>query len=551
MEDIPMNNNRVLVIGLDGASWNVLNPLMAAGKLPNLAHLVQEGASGLLRSTIPPVTAPAWVSFSTGVNPGKHGVFSFKTRGEDGRLTDFVSSRSVRSPRLWQLLSHQGKSVTVINVPVTYPPEPVNGLMVSGMLTPGRDSQFTHPSELRDEILSFAPDYVTDVNLLTGGRTLTTVKEKLDFVGETYSAMHSRSIVARHMMTQYPWDLFMVVFVTMDRIQHVLWRYLEPGDIPPPGQEQILPAVHDLYSSLDASIGQLIANAGQEVKVVIMSDHGFGQLHGAININRWLQKQKLLVFNEAKGNVRGWLMRLSQIIRWRSFVPESLRGRLRAPFDQEECIDWAQTKAYSGSPIEQGIFINTPDRRQGGIVRTSDEAERIKKEISLLLPQLKDPATSMPAIEAVYDASELLTGPYVSQAPDLIYTPRDSGYLTNAGTPDLGLFDRGDYWIEGGYHHPDGILIAQGPDVKQGIEITGANIVDVAPTILHMLNTSIPKHFDGIVLQNLFHSSFLKTHPIQFTDVSFSDGEQDASLPYSESESEIIHSRLRSLGYLD
>jgi predicted AlkP superfamily phosphohydrolase/phosphomutase len=283
-----------------------------------------------------------------------------------------------------------------------------------------------------------------------------------------------------------------------------------------------------------------------------MSDHGFGPLYSAININRWLQQQELLVFRETKGDIRGRLVKLSQIIKWRRFVPESLRKRLRAPFDQAECLDWEHTKAYSGSPIEQGIYINTPERRKDGIVRSASEVEQIKQKIKDLLPQLKDPNTGKPAIEAVYEASELLTGPYVSEAPDLIYVPRDSAYLTNGGTPDYDLFDRGEYWIEGGYHHPDGVLIVQGPLVRQDIKVIGANIVDVAPTILHLFSLPIPKHLDGAVLGNLFDPDYLETHPVHFMAAADDNSEQNISAPaYSEAESEEIRSRLRDLGYLD
>ena len=547
-----MVDNRVLVIGLDGASWNVLEPLMAANKLPNLARLIQDGASGCLRSTVPPVTAPAWASFSTGVNPGKHGVFTFETNGLDNQPTEFISSHSVRAPRVWQMIGQQEKRVILINIPITYPPEPVNGIMISGMLTPSQDSQYTYPAELQKEILSLAPNYVTDINLLTGGRTFMSVNEKLDFIREIRSALHSRTIVTRHLMAKYPWDLFVVVFVAMDRIQHVMWRYLEPGDDPPPDLDRVQTAIHELYSDLDSEIGHILADAGEDVTVIIMSDHGFGPLLNAININRWLQQQGLLTFNETKGYARSWLLQLSRIIQWRRFVPESLRKRFRAPFDQVECLNWANTKVYSGSPIEQGIYINTPQRRKDGIVQSEAECALIKQEIKRLLPELKDPTTGLPVIEAIYEASELYTGPFVSQAADLIYITHENGYLANEGTPDLGLFDRGEYWIEGGYHRPDGILVVRGPDVKRGNKVDGAEIIDVTPTILYMLNLPLPEHLDGKVLCNLFDTTHMEAHPVKFTNQNYGDGEQiNIPSPFSESENEIIRARLRSLGYIE
>ncbi|PYK24434.1 MAG: phosphodiesterase, partial [Verrucomicrobia bacterium] len=144
---------KVVVIGLDAATWTVIRPWMAEGKMPNLAKLMKAGVSGTLESILPPITPPAWTSFMTGKNPGKHGIFHFVETEHGGYAMNYANATSRRSPTVWKLLNNAGYSVGTMNIPFTYPPEPLNGFQISGMDTPSETSPFIHPPELREELV--------------------------------------------------------------------------------------------------------------------------------------------------------------------------------------------------------------------------------------------------------------------------------------------------------------------------------------------------------------------------------------------------------------
>jgi predicted AlkP superfamily phosphohydrolase/phosphomutase len=213
---------RVLVIGLDGATFDVMKPLVAAGRLPCIAGLMQRGVTGSLRSTLPPLTMPAWSSFITGVNPGQHGLVDFIRRQPGSYDYAPVSAADRQAESLWSMVSRQDKRVIVINVPGTYPPESVNGCLVSGMTTPSSATTFTHPPELTAELHRLTGGYRTHTGwAYSRGRV-----ER--FVRSVYDTTEVQVQAAKHLMAQQSWDLFVYVFTGTDRLQHGLWHCLDP-----------------------------------------------------------------------------------------------------------------------------------------------------------------------------------------------------------------------------------------------------------------------------------------------------------------------------------
>ena len=210
--------SRVLVIGIDGVTFDLIHPWAEAGDLPNLAAIARNGASGELRSTIPPNSAPAWTSFMTGMNPGKHGVYGFtRVEPREGYAIRVNSGAVRRAQTVYQLLTEQGRRSIVLNVPMTYPPDPIDGLVVTGIATPGMESQFTYPPELRDEVFRLLPDYILDVR----GWGVTAVGERRAHILEDILRMvDTRTRLALHLMRTQPWDLFTIVFTATDRAQH-------------------------------------------------------------------------------------------------------------------------------------------------------------------------------------------------------------------------------------------------------------------------------------------------------------------------------------------
>jgi predicted AlkP superfamily phosphohydrolase/phosphomutase len=275
--------DRVLVIGLDGATWRSLDPLVESGAMPSLARLRRRGFVAPLESTVPPVTAPAWSSFITGQNPGRHGVYQFYEidpwseralgRGTPTFLAEpgvIVNGKALGGPKLWEVASSAGKRCATINLPMTYPPSPINGLMVTDMLTPPGSRNFTYPPELADELTDY------EIDLTPREKDFSSSDEA--FLARAEAVLEKRGRAVTNLFEREPWDLFVAIFTETDRLQHRYWQYLDPE--PPPGTSRELADIRmrvvGLYTQLDAYLGRLLDAAADEYRIVVVSDHGFG-----------------------------------------------------------------------------------------------------------------------------------------------------------------------------------------------------------------------------------------------------------------------------------
>ena len=263
-------NSRVLVIGLDGMTFDVLRPLIDQGLLPAFQASLTQAAWSPLLSTIPPFTAPAWTTFMTGMNPGWHGVTNFqRPRGDQ---CGFVDATQIKDT-LWEMISRAGKQVIVVNVPLTYPPRPVNGVLISGMLTPSSASEFTYPPQVATEL----EDYIIDLDYLTDGEDFRqdVVHDRPHMLADLQHILERRTANLLRLMQTSPWDFCMTVFTCTDRVTHFFWdeigELIEQGATSP-----VHEAILRFYQTLDQAVAQLIAAASAETTVIFMSDHGFG-----------------------------------------------------------------------------------------------------------------------------------------------------------------------------------------------------------------------------------------------------------------------------------
>jgi predicted AlkP superfamily phosphohydrolase/phosphomutase len=555
-----MPKPRVLVIGLDGATWDLLRPWAAEGHLPHLARLLEEGSSGRLMSTIPPVSPAAWSSFMTGKNPGKHGVFDFTVRDFDSYRMRVASRPS--EPTLWGLLSARGRRVCVINVPQTFPPEPVNGYMVTGLGTPSQ-TIFTHPEELTQDLRRAGYRIVPAALLHRDGA--------VPFVEEVYQIAEETAHTALRLMAQQDWDLSVVVLRLTDEIPHYFWHWMDrshpahqPSD---PFHSQ---AVFRAYQKADELVGQLIAEAvDSETTVLVMSDHGFGPLHKDVYLNEWLRQAGFLTLRSSptlRALVARFLRRLgltrSQVghtlSRWGL---QRLRGALRDglgmwaevfPNDEQprvtELVDWDRTRAYSVGYIGQ-IYANLAGRDPQGVVSPGEELEEVLADLTRKLRTLVDPADGKPIVDQVFHKAEVYTGPHLSRAPDLLLLMRGLAYITRQGYE----FDRAGHVFgtpptqETGGHRMEGILIASGHHIARNKWLERARIEDLAPTILHLLACEVPTDMDGEVLQSLLQPDFVAGQPIRYIDVQW---EQDAPADLTPEEEQSLLEHLRNLGYI-
>jgi predicted AlkP superfamily phosphohydrolase/phosphomutase len=545
--------SRVLVIGLDGATLDLIRPWAAQGKLPAFRRLLAEGVSGDLESTIPPVTSPAWPTFMTGKNPGRHSVFDY-IREHQGQF-DLVNGASIDGATIWEILSARGRRVGVMNVPVTYPPRPLNGFVITGLLSP-RGAEVTHPRGfLRQYEKELGPyRIVPDVQYKEGNEDA--------FIADIDNLIEQRARYALRLMQDQPWDFMMVHFLALDLLQHALWRHMDPSH---PGHDpqsaaRYGDAILHGYQKIDQTVGQLLEQAGDDTTVVLMSDHGFGPLHGMVNLNVLLLQAGLLYLKRdpvtqlkyvlfrlglTPSAVYAWLARLGlQNITVR--VSKRARNKVMDRFLSFADVDWSRTVAYSIGHVGQ-VYINLNGRQPRGIVRP-EEYEAVRQRVVEVLGTLKNPTTGEPLMSQILTREQVCEGPYCEHGPDLHLVMDDYRYIACPLFATNNRIVTNQIRGDSGCHRSNGIFLARGPVLKRGALIRGAGIVDLAPTILHLMGEAVSDDMDGQVLHDIFKPAFEETHVVHY-QVAAAVGSREAQVLSSEEEAE-IEDRLRGLGYL-
>lgn len=518
---------RVLVIGLDGATPQLVFPWAKEGKLPNLSKLIENGASGDLKSTIPPMTAAAWTSSVTGKNPGKHGIYHFieyQHKTYDYRI---ISSKDVKSRTIWRILGELDKQVGVMQVPITYPPEKVNGFMVTdGLTTPGQDSSFTYPKELKEELLRDFKFKLTSTEKYYEGN-------EDQFIADLSSIEERKAHATIYLMEKYNWDFFMVVYSNIDAMQHFFWKYMDsthPG-YDPEKAKKYGDAILNIYQKLDGIVGDMLKVIDEDTTVIIISDHGFGPLYKELHLNKWLKDRGLLKLKEKEDTsiTRYWLSR-SGLTREMVYIllaklglknltkiiPDKLKKSMPSHYTPTD-IDWSKTKAYSLATHGM-MYINLKGRNPEGVIEPGKEYEQIREYIIKELLKLKDPETGKNIVDKVFKSEELYFGQGVNNAPDLFVltdmTYHNIGRLDNFLIKPAWKLDDADSSgklsilnkqrsLGSGNHRINGIFIMKGGSIKKSSKIDNAEIIDIAPTVLYLMGIPIPEDMDGKVLKDI------------------------------------------------
>lgn len=552
----------MLVIGIDGATFRLMRPLMQQGYMPYLAEVERRGALGTLETIYPPVTAPAWSSFMTGKNPGKHGVYEFLHR-KRGTLEQIpVNAGMLGSETLWEIMSKAGKRMVVVSVPLCYPPFPVNGTLMSDFLAPMGARDLSYPPELLNEVEEKFGEYLLYHKQVYTKDNVANVLAEL----EEHTAYRQR--VAEYLLKRDPWDFAMVYFEGTDRLQHELWHVIDPTSPMHDPQEaaQYGERTRNYYRELDNDVRQLVELAQSQdpsTQVILMSDHGFGAIHKFVNFNIWLLREGFLKlkqdiptqlkhalfslgFTPSLGyklsmNFGFANLRLSQGMTNRNQILDLVRRG----FLSFRNVDWKRTRAFSSGNYGQ-IFVNLEGREPYGSVPAS-EFDRVVEQIGARLLELRDLQTGAPVVAKVYKRSDVFWGEFIDDAPDVVFSLTENykalGTLEFASNkvvePAFG---------NSGDHRMDGFVGMLGTNIRQGVKIENANIMDVAPTILYLMGLPIPADLDGHVLTAPLREELLMASQIMQSDAL---GARDQLIPdYTEEESEEVKERLRALGYL-
>ena len=553
--------NRTLIVGWDAASWDYLNPLLEAGRLPTLQSLINRGVHGVLASTIPPVTPVAWTSFITGKNPGKHGIFGWQWRRPGTwQFLPFSGSQRVGSP-WWKYLNDAGLRVGLVNVPMTYPPQPMDGFTVCDFGAPASSANLTYPETLQGEL---EREFSWQGGIWPGEDLSSFTTDEQFFAAETAKQVQQVRI-ALHLVEQYDVDVLAINLLSLDHCNHRLHHAA---------------LLARAIEQCDRDLAALIQGF-QPDDVMLFSDHGARRVEGAFLLGHWLHDQGYLAWERREhlskdhlnwllsslfhqqlgwsGELERWIRKLALETLW--YLPEALRTRFweaigkRTPLLmlQHRCkdrTDFSQTCVHPGD--WGALYLNVAGRDPQGVV-PADGQEELLASLAGQLLSLTDPDTGEPLFSAAYRPGEIYEGPFAGFAPDLVLAFWDSRWSLTRGMtgnlhPRAGYFVPPEHWY--GDHTRDGIFCFAGEVFPIDNRVQTACITDVPATLLYRYSLPIPEDWDGAPMLDLFEAGFVEEHPV-YVQLGDAPDAQVLEYDYSPQEAAEISARLRALGYLD
>jgi predicted AlkP superfamily phosphohydrolase/phosphomutase len=540
---------KVYVIGFDGATWRFIRPLVERGEMPNFQRLMRDGASGELMSTVPFQSAAAWVTFMTGKNSGRHGVYMFQDY--DALSYSYVgrtaNSRYFSGQTIFDIVGQMGGKVTAVRVPMTYPAWPINGLMVSGFPTPGDTPDSIYPPELRAELGADLQPEGSDFRELTTEEQAKTLEAQMDRLSHLVNTLMDRDS-----------DLFMVVHRISDEVHHFFIGFVDPRTPAhdPEKAKKYGDLVNHFYRKMDQALGETLERIGPDDTVFVISDHG-GNITPPrqLNLNVWLAQQGLLTVKQQARSLKSRAYALNQKVlpapiraRLRRRAPKSVRGGLQQMWKGLQEIDFSGTQAYHfpmKCPPLVGVVINVRGRQPQGTVAPADY-EALRERIMNDLKNFRDPRTGEEVVRSVHKREDLYSGEFTERAPDIVVWCHElykEGPL--AAGPMIGEVPFDELQQVPGSHDEKGIFLAMGPGISKGTVLEGARLIDVPPTILHAMELPVPSDMDGQVLTEAFAE---KDREVESVDLVLS--RQSAESFLSEDEEQQIKDKLKGWGYL-
>jgi predicted AlkP superfamily phosphohydrolase/phosphomutase len=460
---------QVVVIGLDGATWELLQPWIDRGELPVLASLQHEAAWGEMQSSVPYLSPTAWTTAVTGVNPGKHAVFDFQRRLPGQAIIINETAKSRRAQPLWSMLQAHERRSLLINIPMTDPPDELSGLCIAGFPHLDRTG-YTHPQSLAGQLGDYPLEQL-EIRFTPGS------EESL--LAAFNDVLASRLRVARQWLTSEPFDLFWMVFTGTDRIQHTFWMFSDPENpnYDPQLAVRFGTAMHDYWVEQDRALGEVIASVPKDAVLLVLSDHGFGPLRYDVRLTALLG---------APGS---------------GLTPQEASG------------------VYVLDRSDAARIFVAQRGRDPGAIWSPAEARRVRDKVAACLRAARDPRTGASVCEAVWTNEEIFRGTYAEKGPDLVVLPA-YGYFLIWGDaqadPSAPIITPHGPLLSG-WHRMNGLYAAQGPGIRPGRRDGDAThryaLVDVAPTVLYFLGEPIPEGLDGKLMDGIIDPALLAKRP--------------------------------------
>lgn len=496
---------RVLLFGVDGLTYRILNPLMEQGLLPNFQRLREGGVEGVLKSTTPPVTPPAWTSIATGLAPSKHGVYDFweYEQTENGPRPHVLTHRK-GGKAVWNVLSEWGKRVVVLNVPMTYPPEPVNGFMLSGLMAPDMKANITYPTDFKEELLEAIPDYQIDINPAVSCGQLG------DVFADTLEMTRKRNAML-HFLLAKPWDFFFIVYTGADRIQHLRWDEIMA----------LHPRAVEYYQMVDEALGMALNALESEDILMVVSDHGFQGATRKFYLQEYLYRQGWLQMKSSirhRAEIFGMARALARLLRVQR-PARRLYRRLRHKQIMELSnadhlailpdLDWPKSRAWLQST--SGELAGYAD-----IFFDDSVTEEQIGELQAALLEICDPKNGQPLVVEVHREDAFGCGPFATHQRHLVVlSGENTSIYTQLGRKDLWETRGLGRDVSSGVHHQDGVLYLYGAGVKQGVNIAPTHVYDVVPTVLSFMGVPLPADLDGKLMEEPFARPLLSRTDVE------------------------------------
>ena len=530
-----------LLIGLDGATYTILDPLMENGTMPFLRKFVMGGARAKLMSTPHPLTPPAWISLETGRTPGNHGVFDFIWAEE--RKTDYYFTlcnfRDIQCETIWSMVSRQKGRICSLNFPFMSPPPPLSGCIVPGLVSWKHLRRNTHPTELYEKLKELpgfnAKELAWDFEMEKKAERGIPKEEFEHWVEYHIRRERGWFDITCYLLKNEPWNLASILFDGPDKISHMGYRFLDPAIFPqnPTSWEvKIRGLCLQFFKELDGFMEEIVRVAGPETRVFMASDHGFGPSREVFRANTWLHSKGYLTWKDL-GKLEGESKKSAQKVIDRHFV----------------LLDWENTTAYARTVTSNGIYIRVA-KEPGHSGVKPENYEFFRNQLIEELKDVRDPETNEPIIKDILTKEEAFPGSNNSQAPDLTLVMRDHSFISILDKKPF-IFKRPA--VEG-THYPTGIFLAKGPGIRQGEIAPRMSIEDVTPCLMYSLGLDIPEDFDGQLPTEIFDSSYLAENPFKIGEptvpVHTNDQEGDAVHLTEEGEKEIFK-QLKALGYVE
>lgn len=539
--------DRLVILGLDGATWTVLDPMRARGLMPNLDALLKRSAHGTLRSCIPPVTTAAWTTMLTGCGPARHGLFDHRHYDVAANQMKVNHSARVRVPTVWHSFSHAGRPVVCLNVPGMYPPPPVRGIVVSGMDAPHLEAALSGAPEFGARLKAEVPDYSLRYYWKRAPQSYDELAENAARTAQGFRGRALGGVLADQV--QPDWSVLMVQFQNLDPFQHRVWPYLNVDETGIDRPEWNA-AAGEVMRGLDVAIGLLCELADRRnAAVLVASDHGFGPCLGRIHVNRILLDAGIARLPGVAGQLGRRLKQAREHFRlWgaKRDDPHARTSSFDSSVTAQFPFDWKRTIAFAPHQDTAAmVYLNSTARRAGAPLRTPRELDDAREATVAALSEARHPETRKPLFPKIVETAEAYhLDPAREGYPDLIALP-DDPYWVRTKLAASGA------WVEAdpnlpGTHRPEGIIALAADRVVPGRTLN-ADLQDVTPTILKLFGLPIPAHVEGKPL------GLLSELPTRRQDPGTNPvaGPHRPQFEYTPEEQAIIEQRLADLGYLE